>query len=88
MSKYQTKWLCLKKDGGYPFGVAADHAGDSNVTELHGPFESYEVAKNYGAHLRAEFSDYGDIRVVKIEIPGASDPRPPFGSDPSGFTRV
>lgn len=68
MSRYKANWLMIRKDGGYPFGVVADHAvGD--YSELHGPFETSRVAQNYANHLRAEFEDYGDIRVVKIEIP-------------------
>ena len=61
------KSYILLPEGGYCYGVEA-HSRNPFV-ELHGGFASYEAAYEHACKLRADFSDYTTIVVVKIETP-------------------
>lgn len=65
-------YLLLDRKGGYPYGVIAEHKDRDGLDELHGPFATWNQALEYKSELRAEFSDYGEIRICKIEVPGVS----------------
>lgn len=69
------RYLVLDATKGYPFGVLAGPSvpmqNGSPTNELHGPFASREDAVEYIRDLKAEYSDYEEFTVVKIEVPAA-----------------
>ena len=73
------RWILLPGKG-YCYGVeTGTEPGPDQHIELHGGFRTWEEAHVYKGALLEEYDGYEFVRVVKIETPVATAPRPPQG---------